>query len=280
MDVQRLSAFTLDGRGGNPAGVVISAEHPTPEEMQRIATEVGYSESAFVALTEGRTASVRYFSPVAEVAFCGHATIAAAVALAQARGTGDYVFRTQAGDVLVTTALGSESRVLATLTSVTPEVRPLPQGFLAAVLPTLGWTPGQLDPALAPAFAYAGAWHLILAVSQLSTLESLDYDYEAARLLMTEHDLTTLQLCWRESELRFRSRNPFPVGGVREDPATGAAAAALGAYLRNQGLVRPPARIEIRQGLEMGRESLIEVDIPSGTAGILVRGTATTIEPE
>jgi PhzF family phenazine biosynthesis protein len=278
MEIQRLSAFTLDGRGGNPAGVVLSARGLSSEDMLRVAQEVGFSETAFLDLTSDRDATVRYFSPVAEVPFCGHATIAAAVALAEATAPGDVVFRTMAGDVLVSTTRDAASRVVATLTSVTPEVRQLPDRFLDAVLPELGWTPEQLDPQLPPAFSYAGAWHLILAVRDLATLENLDYDFDGVLELMTEHSLTTLQLCWRETEFRFRSRNPFPVGGVREDPATGAAAAALGAYLRERGLVSVPARIQIIQGVEMGRPSLIEVDIPSGRSGISVRGTATRME--
>jgi PhzF family phenazine biosynthesis protein len=278
MEIQRLSAFTLDGHGGNPAGVVLAAQGLSRDDMLRIAQEVGFSETAFVDMKNDSDATVRYFSPVAEVPFCGHATIAAAVALAEATAPGDVVFRTMAGDVHVRTARDVGCRVVATLTSVTPEVRPLPEGFLDAVLPELGWDPEQLDPRLPPAFSYAGNWHLILAVEDLATLEGLDYDFDGVLKLMTEHSLTTLQLCWRESEFRFRSRNPFPVGGVREDPATGAAAAALGAYLREQGLVGVPAHIEIIQGVEMGRPSLIEVDIPAGTSGISVRGTATPMD--
>jgi PhzF family phenazine biosynthesis protein len=74
----------------------------------------------------------------------------------------------------------------------------------------------------------------------------------------------------------FHARNPFPVGGVVEDPATGAAAAALGGYLRALGAVTPPATITIRQGEAMGRASRLEVDIPK-TGGIVVRGTAVTL---
>ena len=77
----------------------------------------------------------------------------------------------------------------------------------------------------------------------------------------------------RERKTVFLSRNPFPVGGVVEDPATGAAAAALGGYLRDAGLIEAPASIVIRQGQAMGRPSRIRVDIPP-MGGIVVRGTA------
>ena len=130
---------------------------------------------------------------------------------------------------------------------------------------------------IAPARAYAGAWHLILAASTRARLAQLDYDFDALKALMLESDLTTIQLIWREADPLFHSRNPFPVGGVVEDPATGAAAAALGGYLRNAGLIETPTSITIRQGEDMGRPSLLSVDIPA-RGGIIVSGTAVRID--
>ena len=70
---------------------------------------------------------------------------------------------------------------------------------------------------------------------------------------MAARDWTTIQLVWRERRRAFHARNPFPPGGVVEDPATGAAAAAFGAYLRELGLVDPPATVTIHQGDDLGR---------------------------
>ncbi len=100
--VLRYAAFTSDPAGGNPAGVVLDSSDLDDAAMQAIAAEVGYSETAF---TNGPDASgvrpVRYFSPKAEVPFCGHATVATAVALAERNGPGEIVFGTQAGLVPV-----------------------------------------------------------------------------------------------------------------------------------------------------------------------------------
>jgi PhzF family phenazine biosynthesis protein len=71
----------------------------------------------------------------------------------------------------------------------------------------------------------------------------------------------------------FHARNPFPVGGVVEDPATGAAAAAFGAYLRELRLVATPATVTIHQGHDMGRPSLLTLDIGE-EGGIRVTGQA------
>lgn len=279
----RLSAFTTDPAGGNPAGVWIGPTLPDDARMLAIAAEVGYSETAFLAPHDSGTAGhyrVRYFSPLAEVPFCGHATIASGVAIAQRAGgaTRDLVFQTNNGPVPVHVADGPDGHLRATLTSVEPHVMDAPPALVADVLGYLRWSPDELDPALPPAVAYAGAFHLVLAVGALTTLQRMAYPFDALQARMRQEDLTTIQLIWREAPDRFRARDPFPVGGVVEDPATGAAAAALGAYLRWRGDLQPPARFSIIQGVEMGRPSLLEVEIPDASGGIRVSGTAVAIE--
>src|SRR6266545_5638303 len=116
--VLRYAAFTTDPAGGNPAGVVLDASGLDDETMQAIAADVGYSETAFVTEEAGGVRPVRYFSPKAEVPFCGHATVATAVALAERIGPGELVFSTKAGLVPVTV----DDNMRATLTSVEPQV--------------------------------------------------------------------------------------------------------------------------------------------------------------
>ena len=122
--VLRYTAFDVDGEGGNPAGVVLDARGLDDARMQEIAAEVGFSETAFLVDEGGAPGrfAIRYFSPLAEVAFCGHATIATAVALAERQGTGTVRLRTPAGEVGVETREAG-GRVLATLTSVPPTGR-------------------------------------------------------------------------------------------------------------------------------------------------------------
>lgn len=268
----RLAAFSDRSDGGNPAGVWVGEALPAPDVMQRIAASVGYSETAFVAPAAGRRRTVRYYSPEAEVSFCGHATIATGVALGSVEGDGTYTLDTQVGQVPVTVRSRNGVRE-ASLTSVEPESEPAADELVTNALRALDWRHDQLDHSIPPARAYAGAWHLVLATAESGRLSQLDYDFEQLKAMMLRDNLTTLQLVWRESELVFHSRNPFPVGGVVEDPATGAAAAALGGYLRALGSVSPPATVLIRQGEVMGRPSRLSIDIPV-TGGIVVTGTA------
>lgn len=275
-ELLRLAAFTKDPKGGNPAGVWIGDVHPPVEEMERIAADVALSETVFLSPREPTKWSVRYFSPEAEVPFSGHATIAAGVVLGQRHGEGTYLFSTPAGHVTVRVGRDREGTLRATLVSVPPRHRVAPLGLVAAVLDALRWDPEELDEAIPPALAYAGAWHLVLAVTTRARLAKLDYEFGLLRKLMEDAGLATVQLVWREDTVTFHARNPFPVGGVVEDPATGAAAAALGGYLRDSGLIRPPTRIDIHQGDDMGRPSRLRVDIPL-VGGIEVTGTAVAL---
>lgn len=268
----RYSAFTLTPDGGNPAGVWVGEELPEPEVMQRIAAEVGYSETAFIAPTSGCERIVRYYSPQVEVSFCGHATIAAGVVLAEVGGDGIYRLSTLVGEVPVTVRTLDGQR-MASLTSVEPRYFPASESLLKEALSALGWEQADLDLSIPPAKAYAGAWHLVLNVERAERLASLEYDFDALKVVMLRENLTTLQLIWRESQAIFHSRNPFPVGGVVEDPATGAAAAALGGYLRGAGFITPPMSITIHQGEAMGRPSRLMVEVPE-KGGIIVTGTA------
>lgn len=168
----RLAAFTTDPNGGNPAGVWIGGSMPPEAEMQRIAAEVGYSETAFL-VPDGSGVTgrfrVRYFSPLAEVPFCGHATIASGVALAErglaAPSTGELVLETNGGPVAVSVATDDAGFVRATLTSIATCVREPEPGLLAGALELLGWREDELDPSLPPAVAFAGAKHLVLAAA-------------------------------------------------------------------------------------------------------------------
>jgi PhzF family phenazine biosynthesis protein len=257
--IMRYTAFTDTPEGGNPAGVVLDASGLSDAEMQGIAAEVGYSESAFVTVRGDGAYDVRYFSPAMEVPFCGHATIATAVALAERDGAGDLTFHTQAGTVPVATR-ETDGSITATLTSVVPHVEDAPEELLEAALSALRWSEDDLDPELPPKVSYAGARHLILAANTRARLAELDYDFEALRSTMHQHELVTVDLVHREDATTFHAPNPFPVGGVVEDPATGAAAAAFGAYLRDLELITPPATVTVHQGVDMGRPSLLTIE--------------------
>ncbi|MEX0796747.1 MAG: PhzF family phenazine biosynthesis isomerase [Acidimicrobiia bacterium] len=269
--LSKLTAFADGPGGGNPAGVWIGEGLPSVPVMQQIAADVGFSETAFLA-GSGPKWETRYYSPEAEVSFCGHATVASGVALGERFGDGQYLLLTSVGPVGVEVGIRDGARQAA-LTSVDPAYEPAPSALVDSVLAAIQWQRSDLDESIPPARAFAGAWHLVLAAGHRDRLAQLDYDFEELGSIMRRDDLTTLQLVWREKPTVFHSRNPFPVGGVVEDPATGAAAAAFGGYLRESGLLEPPAELTIHQGVDMGRPSKLTVSVPE-SGGIVVSGPA------
>nr|WP_203645486.1 PhzF family phenazine biosynthesis isomerase [Streptomyces sp. SID14478] len=280
-EVLHYTAFAASPVGGNRAGVVLDAAALHDSDMVAIAAELGYSESAFLSPgpdpADERSLTLRFFSPQAEVDFCGHATVAAAVALGERLGTGELTFHTPAGPIAVTvTEAGGVLK--ATLTSVVPKVSKADPADVAEALAALAWQADDLDAALPPRIAYAGVRHLVLAAATRERLADLNYDFDRLLTLMRKLDLTTVQLVWRETATTFHARDPFPVGGVVEDAATGAAAAAFGAYARELGLVPVDVTLTLHQGHDMGSPSLLEVDLRAGEERVRVTGTAVRVQ--
>ncbi len=185
------------------------------------------------------------------------------------------VCHTRAGPIPVRTAAGPDG-LLATLTSIPPVDGELTADVRDRLLTALRLTADDLDPRLPIRTSFTGNAHPIVAVRR-DALERLDQDQQALTELMADQGWhATVTVVHRIGPAEFLARNPFPPGGVREDPATGAAAAALGGYLRHLGEVRPPARVVIHQGAQIGRPSLLLVDVPAA-GGIEVSGAAARI---
>lgn len=256
--VLRLAAFPFEGTGGNPAGVVLDTKDLDDSEMQVIAQQVGYSETVFLTSQDGNRSRVRYFSPEMEVDFCGHATIAAGVALGEVHGPGDYVFETNTGDVTVRVS-ATPSGFSAELSSKTGTVSALARQELARLLGVLGWQASVLSKSFIPMIANAGNSHPVLVLNSIEVLQDLDYDFEALKELCRENRWPTVQIVAKESPRTWLSRNPFAFGGVYEDPATGSAALAFGVYLRETGKANAGDSFVIKQGFEMGQPCLLNV---------------------
>lgn len=281
VDVLRYAAFPdlaagTTGRAGNPAAVVLDASALSDTERLSVAAQVDFSETAFVEPLGGRRYRLRFFSPQAAVAFCGHATVATAVALAERDGPGELRFETLAGEVTVTTAAGGAGPEV-TLTSVPTRTKELTATELDELLDALGWTRRDLDGRYPPHVTYAGNDHPALVTHDRGRLADLAYDFATLAGIMRTRGWTTVTLAHAVSPTVFHVRSPFPPGGVVEDPATGSAAAAFGGYLRRLGLVRTPTTVTVLQGHDMGRPCRIEVDLLPAQDRAVVRGTAVPI---
>ncbi|MEQ5872092.1 PhzF family phenazine biosynthesis protein [Sagittula sp. NFXS13] len=273
MNILRYAAFTDGPSGGNPAGVLLADALPSPEEMQGIAAEVGYSETVFAAREADGHWRTRYFAPDTEVPFCGHATLALGAALAEHVAPGSYALRLNQDEITVE-ARHANGLVRAALQSPETESRTADESCVRAVCKLFSLVANDLDARIPPSIAYAGATHLILGLASRSALSrAIPYDLERGRALMEEWGLGTICLVTATAEQAFAVRNAFAAGGVLEDPATGAAAAAFAGYLRDLGWPHGN-RIEISQGDDMGSASRIRAEFSSEPqSSIRISGT-------
>lgn len=274
MSPLKISSFSIAGAGGNPAGVLIAPHLPAPEVMQNIAADLGYSETAFAAPDANGAWRVRYYAPVGEVAFCGHATIALGAALGAHEGAGVYHLNLRDAAITVE-AFQSDGRWCAALQSPPTSSKPLEDP--SELLALFGLGGFDLDPRFAPRLARAGANFAIFMLKERAILAHMSYPFDKMRAAMARRDLVTISLLVHTGPRSFASRNAFASGGVVEDPATGAAAAALGGALVDldwDGLAKG-GTFHVMQGEDMGYPSRIEVAV-TGTLGASVRVSGET----
>ena len=277
MNILKLAAFSDGEIGGNPAGVLISNTLPSRKDMQRIASEVGYSETVFAAQQNDGTWLTRYFSPESEVPFCGHATIALGAALAELTGDGVKPLSLSRAEITVEGArMGKLFK--ATLQSPPTKHETISPDELHSILNLFGYSDDDLNKNIPPARIHGGADHVVIALKSRARLAGMKYELSQGRTLMNNSKLVTIMLVWAESESLFHVRNAFASGGVLEDPATGAAAAAFAGYLRDRALFKGD-EIDIIQGEDMGSRSLIKANFSNETgSSIRVSGTVRNIQ--
>ncbi|KGD76765.1 PhzF family phenazine biosynthesis protein [Tatumella morbirosei] len=279
-ELVHIAAFSDTGQGGNPAGVWVGTQFPTDEEMQKIAADVGFSETAFAVPLDDthRLWRVRYFSPEAEVPFCGHATIATTTGIAGRYGAGDYQFQLNLTSIPVSAQPDESGNWQATLLSPPTHSQPVDPSLVDQALQLFGYTREDLDQRIPPARIHGGADHLILTLKQRSQLAAMHYSQAEGGVLMRDNGWVTILLVVAEDEQHFHTRNPFAYGGVYEDPATGAASAAFAGYLRDIGWPHH-GEIEIIQGEDMGIRSRIIAKITEQPGSpIAVSGQARLME--
>jgi len=269
MTINRVSAFSYNNQGGNPAGVALCPKLPSKESMLSIAKELGYSETAFLEKKDDGW-RIRYFSPEVEIPFCGHATIASTAVLGEHFGEGNYTLHLNDGSLSVNVTK-SDDNYIASLQSPKTHCETISSHYVKEVLDTFELTTDDINVNFPTRFAYAGAKHIIIVLDSKEKLQSMRYDFEKLQKVLARQEVTTVNLLWQESDKIFHSRNPFPMGGIYEDAATGAAAAAFAGYLRELG--HKESSFEILQGFDMGSPSQLFVEFtPTLGEGIKVSG--------
>ena len=232
-----VDAFATEPLAGNTAGVVPDAAGLDDGQMQAVARELSASETAFLTSGDEADRRIRYFTPTQEVDLCGHATVASHAWLAESGeiDDGTHTLETNVGVVEVTVDEGS---VWMTQDDAVVEVVDLDHGRVAEVLGADPATLRDVGADLPLATASTGLGYLVVPVNFLSALSELAPDFDAVAALTDELGVTGVYAFTfdaLESESTLHGRMFAPGAGVDEDPVTGTASGAVGAYLREVG---------------------------------------------
>lgn len=267
----RIDAFTTEPGRGNPAGVVTNAAGLDAAQMQAIAAEFGFSETAFVLPPQGpdHDVHVRFFTPRAEVPVCGHATVGAHYALAlEGAPPGTRRQLTGAGVQEVETRRHGDA-VVVRIRQNRPRFRePLAPGLMQAVMAALGVTAADLDFRCPVQFVCTGHGKLLLGLERRTRLNALEPDLAQLAALspaVGSNGYFVFTLDREDDDDALTHGRMFaPAIGVDEDPVTGNANGPLGAYLVRHGLLQPVdgvARFRARQQAANGRGGFVDVRV-------------------
>lgn len=264
----RMLSFTVPGArtGGNPAGVVLDPPELTPEEMTRMAVRLNpLSETAFVRRpTDPGIYGLRYFAPGGEVDLCGHATAAAYAALGLAGRLGELpadVASTAPGGA-VRGRVDREGDALVVWMDMPVAERVDAELDMEAIADAVGLPVEVMASRPAAAIEDVGIRVALLPVADLAALDAMRPDFARLQELGREHGIIVFYpFVLDEPGSKVRSRSFAPAVQIDEDPATGTAAAALGAYLAREQLIDPLVELRVRQGEAMGHPSEIRLRV-------------------
>jgi trans-2,3-dihydro-3-hydroxyanthranilate isomerase len=258
-----LDVFTERPLAGNGLAVVDDADNLSDGRMLALAKETRLSETTFVQSTdtEGADYRNRIWDQHEELPFAGHPSLGTAVAVARWRGQDEASFVQETGAGLQPIEVrkqdgGWRASMLQNEAEFGPELD------RDAVMTAVGLRAIDAHPELPPQIVSTGLPSLVAPVAESECLTRALPDYSTIHELVEPYGSIVVYLAWCEpAEGRARARSFTRTVEMGEDPATGSAAGPLGAYLAERAGCE---RLVIRQGEEMGRPSLLEVEMVDG----------------
>ncbi|UTW00459.1 PhzF family phenazine biosynthesis protein [Marinomonas rhizomae] len=230
VELYLIRAFSIAGKGGNLAGVVLNADTLTDLQKQSIAKQVGVSETAFVCQSDKADFQVSFFTPTVEVDFCGHATLSVFWLLhhLQYISAGSYQQETKAG--ILSVEIESQGDVLMS------QNLPVWWGEYSAedIAPMLGIQPSLIAQTGLPAQAISTGLVDLMVPVPFGLLDNLDIDNDAITRFCDQHHFVgfhVFEMNPPESSYAASCRNFAPAVGIPEESATGSSSGALACYL-------------------------------------------------
>ena len=238
--------FTPAPLQGNQLGVFVDGRAFGPAEMQRLARELNFAETVFLFPPQDRgDVRMRIFTPRAELPFAGHPVLGTAFVVGAALGADRVLLETGAGVVPVALQRDAGQLAFGWMEQQVPKWAPF--GRERELLAALG-----VESSLLPAEQYVnGPPHVYIELASEAAVAALRPDMAALA------DLAVPVNCYAGAGLRWKTRMFYPAAGVPEDAATGSAAGPLAVHLARHGRISYGEQIQIRQGDEIGRPSVL-----------------------
>lgn len=225
--------------------------------MQALAREIGFSETTFVTEAAGDRYAMRIFTPGQELPFAGHPTIGTAFVLAsEGRITTPATQVVAAGEYPVLVDVGAGKARMRQL----PPTFGDPFGDRDLAARAAGLEPTEIRDGVPMQVVSTGLPHLMVPVRDLEALRRATRDAALVERVCRATGGESMYL-FAETDDGVTARMFDWETGIGEDPATGSAAGPLGAYLSRYGLARMPGSVRVRQGEQVGRPSLLEVEV-------------------
>lgn len=279
VQVQIVSAFTEDPLGGNRAGVVLDATNLSEAEMQAVAREVGYSETAFITESSRADRGIRFFTPNGEVDLCGHATIAT-YSLLFARsliGVGHTTHELKAGVLDVSIENDGYVKMQQTppvfgavlSTALVAEILRVPEEWIDST-------------GFKPQIVSTGLHDVLVPIDTRGHLFAVNPDFERMKSYNLASETVGFHLFTFDTlalEAVAHCRNFAPAYDILEEAATGSSSGALACYLHAS---KPNSKTYLfEQGYSMNSPSEIVVELylmSSEIRSVVVKGKAVLID--
>lgn len=286
IEVLHVDAFSQIPNKGNPAGVVLEGDSLTEDEMQAVALQVGFNETAFAVRSEVADVRIRFFTPGHEMNLCGHATMATVFSLLShglLEEKREITIETKAGILPVKIQTMPEGEVLMTMRQAAPQFADF-NGSVDELAAAIGLVREDIETRWPIQYGSTGIWTLIVPVKSLDACKRMKPDNTRFPHVLPEMPHVSIHpFCMEtyDQTADMHARHfSSPYSGTVEDPVTGTASGVMGAYFVT--CIEPettdgPRSFVIEQGQEIDRDGRVHVTVTPNQASFQVEITGTAV---
>lgn len=267
--VYHVDAFSNEVNKGNPAGVALNGDELTDDEMQKIALEVGFNETAFPVQSKVADLRIRYFTPGHEMNLCGHATMATIYTLKTKGFLGDktnFIIETKAGILPIKINSTANNEIYITMKQASPQFKEF-NGSKEDLANSIGLEKKDIDENLPILYGSTGTWTLLIPIKKLDVFKKMKPDNKLFPNILKEMPNASIHpFCLEtyDSKAHMHARHfSSPYSGTTEDAVTGTASGVMGAFYGKHIDTNfdKSLNLVVEQGQEIQRDGRVMVSV-------------------